>query len=121
LKPQLPNLHYDFGTVLDRLGRYEEALEQFQAAVEADPRDAESWVMLGDSFMRSGRLPAAIARYQEAVQIRPDAPAHNSLGFAYLRAGRLDNAIAEFREALRLRPDDPQAQANLETALATRR
>ena len=70
--------------------------------------------------MRAGRLPEAIARYQEAVQIRPDdAAARDSLGFALMRAGHLDDAVTQFREALRLRPDDAEAQANLR-ALARR-
>jgi tetratricopeptide (TPR) repeat protein len=62
-----------------------------------------------------GRLPDAIAEYEEALHLKPDFPeAHNNLGLAWSKMpGRLNDAIAEYEEALRLQPDYAGAYNNL--------
>ncbi len=67
-----------------------------------------------------GRLPEAIAEYEEALRIEPShAEARNNLGAALLQtAGRETDAIAQFEAALRIRPDYPEAHNNLGNALA---
>ncbi len=67
----------------------------------------------------SGRLDKAIARYQKALEIRPDyAEAHYNLGLIFPRLGRLDEAITEYRKALEIRPDYAEAHNNLGSILA---
>jgi tetratricopeptide (TPR) repeat protein len=62
-----------------------------------------------------GRLPEAIAHYQESLRLRPDqGETHYRLGMALLElSGRLPDAIAELEAALRLNPD-PQGQKMVE-------
>ena len=67
-----------------------------------------------------GRMPEAIAQYQEALRLKPDdAEAHNNLGVAWAKMpGHLPDAIAQFEEALRLKPGFVQAHNTLGLAWA---
>jgi tetratricopeptide (TPR) repeat protein len=62
-----------------------------------------------------GRLPDAIAQYEQALCLRPDdAETHNNLGVAFSQMrGRLKDAIAQFEETLRLKPDFARGWHNL--------
>ncbi len=62
----------------------------------------------------TGRLDKAVARYQKALEIRPDfTEAHYSLGLILARLGRLDEAIDHYRQALKIRPDSVVIRYNL--------
>ena len=65
---------------------------------------------LGWVFAEKGAVDEAIARYRQAIRLRPGyAPAHSNLGAALLQKGLLDDGIAACREAIRLKPDDATA------------
>ena len=67
-----------------------------------------------------GRLGDAVARYEEALRLKPDyAEAHNNLGNALGSIGRSPEAIAHFEEALRLKPGYAEAHNDLGIALSS--
>ena len=73
---------------------------------------------LGIALFRKGKVDAAIACFQQALQIRPDfAEARNNLGNALLQMGKVDAAIACFQQALQIRPDFAEAHNDLGNAL----
>lgn len=95
-------------------GQFEEAVAEFEEALQLDPDDAETHYNLGLAYEALGKIDEAIAEYQEAIRLDPDlAEAHNGLGNAYSDQGRLDEAIAEYEEAIRLDPDLADAHFNL--------
>jgi Flp pilus assembly protein TadD len=58
----------------------------------------------------------------QSLRLSPDnAETHSNLCFALQHVGRVDKAVVQYREALRLKPDFPNAQFNLNNALAARR
>jgi tetratricopeptide (TPR) repeat protein len=74
---------------------------------------------LGLALARQGRIDEAIAKYSEALRLKPDFPeAHLNLGLALAGQGRIDEAMAEYSEALRIRPYYPAAHLDLGFALA---
>jgi tetratricopeptide (TPR) repeat protein len=74
---------------------------------------------LGLALAGQGRIDEAIAKYSEALRLKPDFPeAHLNLGVALARQGRIDEAIAQYSRALRLKPDFLEAHLNLGVALA---
>lgn len=92
-----PELQYNLGTALLRLGEYEEAQRHLEAAlsdVEPELRQRALY-NLGNRFLVEGRESA------EAAQ----------------RDRLLDAAIEAYRGALRLSPSDADAKWNLELAL----
>lgn len=84
-------------------------------------RNPQSWIAqhsLGITLATAGRLPEAIAHYEQALRARPDYPeARNSLGVALRDTGRLPEATSQLEEALRLKPTYAEAHSNLGTVL----
>jgi Flp pilus assembly protein TadD len=87
--------------------------------LEKYPADFLAHYNLGALSQFRGKMPEAIAYYQQALQVEPkNTSAHNSLGAAFMAGDRLDDAIAQFREALRIDPKYLNARYNLARALA---
>ena len=98
----------------------DEAITQYQKALEIKPDYAEAHINLGSALQQKGRVDEAITQFQKALQLNPDyAEAHNNLGNALLQKGRVSEAIAHFQQALQLEPADPRIKNNLAWLLAT--
>lgn len=77
---------------LDKLGevglglkRPDIAEQRFRSAIERYPQHHETYVVYGTFLHRLGRVDAAIAQYQKALEINPDSPYGNyNLGLAYM-------------------------------------
>jgi tetratricopeptide (TPR) repeat protein len=74
---------------------------------------------LGVAFADDGRFPEAIAQYQAALEIEPDAAnVQTDYGNALAKSGRIPEAIAHYEAALRVLPDSPITHNDLANALA---
>ena len=114
--------HYNRGVVLMSRGRTDEAVAQYQRALEIRPDFPEAHNNLGNALPRRGRIDEAIAEYEKALETRPDyADAHNNLGSALVSRGQIDEAITHCRKALEVQPDCFLAHVNLGLALAGRK
>lgn len=64
-------------------GQVNEAVEQFQKALEIKPKDTEARNGLGVALAQKGKLNEAISQFQEVLRVRPDfSPAQNNLARA---------------------------------------
>src|SRR5262249_12429586 len=73
---------------------------------------------LASVLTKLGRLPQAIERYLQAVELDPDyTDAWNNLGILQADTGDLDAACHAFRRALALTRDDARVHYNLADAL----
>lgn len=107
----------NFGAELLQQGRPEEAITEFQRAVEVDPEYAAAHLNLGYAYDRQGQIEEAVAEYRKAIELEPgNVFAHNNLGVLYNKKGLYDEAIAEFEKALRLDPVNATVLRNLENA-----
>jgi tetratricopeptide (TPR) repeat protein len=89
--------------------------------VEKDPLDFESHYNFAAMLQARGKLEAAVAQYEAALEIHPgDAVANNALGGALLAANRIDQAVNRLKAALQNRPDYFDAHYNLGSALAAK-
>ena len=87
-------------------------------ALACDPNNDFAEDNVGMVMMHTGRLDAAIACFQQELQIMPDSPlAHNNLANALLKAGDVDDAIMHGQRAVELIPQDAEACGNLGNAL----
>ncbi len=65
------------------------------------PTSVDTLYNLGNTCQELGRPEQAIAYFERALRLRPDAiELHNNLGTALQDAGRIDEAIASYRKAL---------------------
>jgi len=109
------------GAVAYTAGNYASALEQFQAAIERNPQDAESLSNLGQVLVRMNRTEEAIPYFERALAILPDRWAYQfNLARALGLLGRMDESITAYRRAQQLFPDDYVTTFNLALALHKR-
>ncbi len=107
--------HHNLGVALAGEGRFPEAIQQYQAALQIVPNAANVQTDYGNALAKSGRIPEAIAHYEAALRVLPDSPiTHNDLANALAATpGSVPEAIAEYQTALRLKPDYEEARNNL--------
>jgi tetratricopeptide (TPR) repeat protein len=110
--------HQNFGVALLETGRVDEAITQYEMALQMRHDSALVRNNLGNALVRKGRLDEAITQYQKTLQTDPDyALAHNNLGNTLQQTGKLDEAIPQYQQALQLKPDYAEAHYNLGNAL----
>jgi tetratricopeptide (TPR) repeat protein len=81
-------------------GRWEEAYQLFNQAVEADANDAVAWYYRGLTEARQGMTDEAIRDIQKALGLNPKLPhASLDLGIAYLSAGKQAEAKRSLEQA----------------------
>jgi serine/threonine-protein kinase len=106
------------GMIRTGSGRPEEALPDFQKALDRDPRSADALRERGYALERLARVGEAEAAYRKAIELRPELwSAWNYLGSFYMDQNRFADAEAAFRKALELAPDNVRASSNLGVAL----
>lgn len=107
-RPQQVRMQRDYllcqrGLALARLGRPDQALQDFEAAIALNDRDPVYWQNKGAALEDLARDAEALEAYSRALALKPDLP--QSLyrrGFLHGKAGRPQQAIADLNEAIRL-------------------
>jgi tetratricopeptide (TPR) repeat protein len=113
--------HYNLGRALTDSSRAQEAITEYEAALQIKPDDVMALNNLGMTLATiPGRAPEAISRYEAALQIKPDLEeAHCNLAKILATIpNRVPEAISHYETALRIKPDDAEAHNNLGKALA---
>jgi tetratricopeptide (TPR) repeat protein len=109
-----PQLHQSLAQALVLKGSYDEAIEQYRAAIILDPDNASAYIGLGNAFHKKGLFNDAIKSLERAVKIKPYwADARCNLGAAYSLSGIHDKAIDEFVQAINLNPNYAAAHYGL--------
>ena len=86
------------------------SIEDLEAFVQAQPRDVEALVALGDALLEANRAGDAAGRYKAALQLDPNnIAALLGVGTILLGADRPDAAGPVFDRILTLSPDQPDA------------
>jgi len=135
MKPDFAQAHFSLGNIHMDMERVEDARGQYDKVRQENPACAEAQNNLGIAVREAGLVDAAelagqsiagrnsefdesIARYKQAVAIKPDyAVAHNSLGLALALAGRLAEAEQSCRRAIELDAGFAEAHRNLAICL----
>jgi predicted O-linked N-acetylglucosamine transferase (SPINDLY family) len=116
--PLTPEMHRARGIELRRLGRIDEAVREFERAIQLRADYAPGYFNIASIRFDQGRVDEAAALWRKAIEIKPDYyHAHAALGSALRRLGRLEEAIASCRRALGIKPDFADGRLNLATAL----
>jgi type IV pilus assembly protein PilF len=114
---QSADIHYNLGVQAQQSGNIQEALSEFQHAVEIDPDNADAQFALGLLLHLSYNRPAeAIQHYEKALEVRPTfSEARANLATVYLDQKQYDQAIKLYEQVLNdmLYPTPYFAQNNL--------
>lgn len=99
---------YYRGAILNRSGRYAEALTSLDQALAEAPNLVAAYEEKGESFWQLGRKEEAVSAWREAVRQNPGLPlANNFLAGAAASYGQSETAIAYQNQADRFTPNDP--------------
>ena len=104
--PELPALHRAKGDVALQTGRYEEARDEFKAALERD-EDLGTRFKLGVALRRMRAFPEAAAVLDTIAVADKDYPGLAlERGLMFEETGQSDKALESYSDALRKAPDD---------------
>src|SRR5262249_31024639 len=107
--PQSPVTHNVLGVVLDRMGRADAALAEFNAAVALDQNFVGAHNNIGRLLAERGRTAEAIAEFERVLKIDPShVQAHYNLGALYGDSGDFVKSAEQFALARAAAPDDTQ-------------
>ena len=99
--------------LLDELGRYEEALEDFRLALAANPENPLAHSNCGHGLVRLHCYGEALSYFEKAVALKPDeAGLHYNLADPLKALGRLTEAVAAYDRAIALAPEMTNAHVN---------
>lgn len=111
--------HNNLGTFEWSEGRADDALVEFQKAVEGRSDYAQAHANFGMALLQARRVDDAITEYQKALDLRPDdAGFLAGLGTALMQRGRLNEAVAAFAKSVAIRPNVYDVHSNYAIALS---
>jgi len=86
--------------------QYDAAIQEFEHALERNPRHAGAHLGLALTFLQTDRLEDAVAELDETLAIDPGlAAAYANRGITLDRLGRHAEAVRDYRRALELDPE----------------
>ena len=104
------NAYYD-------LEGYNEAIADYNRAIELDPKCATAYSNRGTAYSGLNKYDEAMEDYNRAIELDPnDATAYSNRGTAYYDLERYNEAIADYNRAIELDPKYATVYSNRGTA-----
>jgi len=112
--------HYDRGLARLEAGRYQDAVGEFDRALEYKPDYGAAYTNRGVALSKSGDPVSAISSYRRALALEPDSPRPlKNLADALLDQGETEEALVLYRRALELAPGYSGIACDLARALSS--
>ena len=112
--PTKPHYHFNFGLVMEKEERWDDAIAAYQQACRLNPAYVEAMANLGNIYRRQRQWKDAITTFQQALTLKPQSPdLHNNLGVVYKEKGAPAQALDQYRKALALAPQHAEALNNM--------
>jgi tetratricopeptide (TPR) repeat protein/TolB-like protein len=109
----VPDAFYHIGAIRASQGRASEAIEAYQAAIEADPHMWGAHTGLAEAYTAENRYSEALAIYRRLLELSDPSldkvRVRRELGRLYWILGKYDEARAAFNEVLSKEPEDVDA------------
>ena len=109
------------GEVYLREGKFDEAIDDFNTAIEIQLKLVAAYNNRGLAYGRKGENDLAINDFNTAIKLQPEfAEAYNNRGNVYDDKDDFEKAIADFNTAIALKPDFVEAYVNRGVAYGKR-
>ena len=117
--PKQSQGHNMLGAAFTRVGRGQEAVQQFETALKLDAGNVNARYNLVFALVKAGEFSAAEGNLAQVVEAFPkDASLHNLWGELLSQEGKYPEAIGQFDQALALDPALEAARSNRETTIS---
>ena len=113
-----PSVHVKLGDVYGKLGRHDDAVAAYRAALAKHPDNGPALLGLGGTLVRMGQAEAGMAMLAKAAPLVNSARAYDRLGVSHIMLGQPREALASFEQARSLDPKDLDIATNLALAAA---
>jgi eukaryotic-like serine/threonine-protein kinase len=114
LDDKLAAPYITLGNIHAGSGKYDLAAQEFQHALDLNPRDADALSGIALTYEKAGRIADADAAFKKAIALRSDDwNGYSDLGLFYDRQAKYPQAVEQFQRAIALTPDNAQAYGNL--------
>ena len=102
--------HLNKGTILAEKKQYDEAISNFDKAIELDPDNSVIYVKRGDAYDEKKQPEQALADFNRAIDLDPkNSMAYRGRGLVHHTKKRLDEALADYNKAIELDPNNAKA------------
>jgi tetratricopeptide (TPR) repeat protein len=96
---------FDSGLQLASKGKHEEAIAQFQKALDKDPEQSNILGNMADSYSKLGKNDEALETYRKAIAVSPNnAALYNNMGTLLSKMGKSAESQEAFKKAAELDP-----------------
>ena len=108
------NYYYNRGDTFFDLGKFEEAIQNYDKAIELDSNvNSIYYYNRGNAYFSLGKFENAIQDYNKAIDLNPnDDLSYNNRGNAYFSLGKFEDAIQDYNKAIDLNPNDDLSYNN---------
>lgn len=114
IDPQMLEVRWARGYVLEVTGNYEEAIEQLQFAIEINDTIADLHMALGRNYFTIEEYDLAVFQFTKAYSLNPTDPEPNwYISRVYSRIGEFAKAVQYAEQAVNDDPSNPRLQGNL--------
>lgn len=115
-RPEHAELHYQYGRLLDRLGRRQDAIRENERAIQIEPKFVRALIELAKLYQATDRSADATTRLEQAIAAGAGyADVYYLLGNLYRDQGKVGRARSAYRRALILNDRYEAAMQALET------
>ncbi len=114
LNSVLPAAHICLGRLYKGTGHYQEAVAEFDQAIQADSTNDDAYRELAQAYELQDKPAQAEATYRRAIELRPHYWAgYNWLGAFYFNRAQYREAAQMFEQVTALAPDNARGFYNL--------
>ena len=114
VRRNLAHAHGNLAALLLREQAFQEAADQYQAAIELSPKEQRFYVGLGVAFLALREMPQAVEAFRQARDLDPqNVEVYRYLGETYYRQGDPKEAVRTWEEGLRIRPEDQELERRI--------
>jgi len=107
------------GVAYAKLNKYEQAIKDYDRAIELNPALAEVYNNRGITYAELNKYDQAIEDYDKAIELNPNyADAYNNRGITYTKLNKYEQAIEDYNRAIELKPNLAEVYNNRGVAYA---
>src|SRR5262249_51195031 len=98
--------HFDYASALQKEGKLDEAIEQYEIALRFNPNYADAHLNLGTALSGQAKFDTAVPHMETALRLEPNkGDFHLMYANLLQRIGRKDEAALHFETGIRLQPN----------------